>query len=150
MNVVSNTNSVIMEGHLTRDAVIREPRPGFRITRFPIGTNKVYKKQDGQVKEESSFFDVDSFGELADYCKEYGKKGTAVRVIGRLKQERWKDKGGHTRTKVLIIAESVELKPHTNKKQTWAEILETHAEAKNYAMASRAAFEYENQEHVVF
>jgi single-strand DNA-binding protein len=34
-----------------------------------------------------------------------------VRVVGRLKQDRWEDPEGKTRSKVHIVAEHVEFKP---------------------------------------
>jgi single-strand DNA-binding protein len=49
-------------------------------------------------------------------CKEYLTKGRGVRVVGRLKQDRWQDSDGKTRSKVHIVAEHVEFKPKFNGK----------------------------------
>jgi single-strand DNA-binding protein len=38
-----------------------------------------------------------------------------VRVVGRLKQDRWTDPEGKGRSKVLIVAEHVEFKPQPKK-----------------------------------
>jgi single-strand DNA-binding protein len=40
-----------------------------------------------------------------------GHKGRSVRVVGRLKQERWNDTDGKARAKIAIIAEHVEFRP---------------------------------------
>ncbi len=40
-----------------------------------------------------------------------------MRVVGRLKQDRWEDAEGKTRSKVHIIAEHVEFKPKLKGKQ---------------------------------
>jgi single-strand DNA-binding protein len=44
-------------------------------------------------------------------CGEYLKKGRGVRVVGRLKQDRWTDPDGKPHSRVEIIAEHVEFKP---------------------------------------
>jgi single-strand DNA-binding protein len=48
-------------------------------------------------------------------CGEYLKKGRGVRVVGRLKQDRWTDPDGKPRSRVEIVAEHVEFKPQIKK-----------------------------------
>jgi single-strand DNA-binding protein len=40
-----------------------------------------------------------------------GHKGRGVRVVGRLKQSRWTDTDGKTKSRVSIVAEHVEFRP---------------------------------------
>ena len=40
-----------------------------------------------------------------------GLKGRDVRVVGRLKQDTWKDENGKTMSKVYVVAEHIEYKP---------------------------------------
>lgn len=144
MNAVDNVNSVILEGYLTRDTKIREPKAGFRIATFPVATNRVYRRANGQLMGEISYFDIESRGDWVDYCRENGMKGAAARVVGHLRQDHWKDQGGGFHSKVWIVAEHIELKPSSNATQSWAEAVKTHdaaragAEAANYASAARA------------
>ena len=58
-----------------------------------------------------SYFDVTTWARLAEVCGEYLKKGRGVRVVGRLKQDRWTSPEGQGRSKVSIVAEHVEFKP---------------------------------------
>ena len=51
----------------------------------------------------------------AAVCGEYLKKGRGVRVVGRLKQDRWTSPEGQPRSKVSIVAEYVEFKPRAKK-----------------------------------
>jgi len=46
--------------------------------------------------------------------KESLSKGRGVRVVGRLKQDRWIGPDGQGRSKVLIVSEHVEFKPNLN------------------------------------
>ena len=48
-------------------------------------------------------------------CGEYLKKGRGVRVVGRLKQDRWTDADGKGRSRIFIVAEHVEFKPQLKK-----------------------------------
>jgi len=45
---------------------------------------------------------------LAEVCAEYLKKGRGVRVVGRLKQDKWTDADGKPHSRVHIVAEHVE------------------------------------------
>jgi single-strand DNA-binding protein len=54
---------------------------------------------------------VESWSQLAQNCGEVGRKGRGIRVVGRLKQNRWSDAVGNNRSKVIIVAEHVEFRP---------------------------------------
>ena len=71
-----------------------------------------YFKQDGETQKEVAFFDVTTWSRLAEVCGEYFKKGRGVRVVGRLKQDRWTSPEGQGRSKISIVAEHVEFKPN--------------------------------------
>lgn len=73
---------------------------------------RYYKGQnDGRV-EEVSYFDVFTYGVMAEslITKFKLKKGDGVRIVGRLKQSRYKDAHDMECSKVVVIAEHVEVK----------------------------------------
>ena len=106
---MNQLNSIILEGNVVRKAEMSEPTAGFLVCRFPIAVNRKTKTPDGEPKEEVSFFDVETYGEMAEKCSKYCDKGKGVRVVGRLKQSRWED-NNVKRSKVFVIAEHVEYK----------------------------------------
>lgn len=57
------------------------------------------------------FFEIEAYGKVAEYCEKYTTKGRGVRVVGRLKQNRWKDSDGKNVSKVFVVAEHLEYKP---------------------------------------
>jgi single-strand DNA-binding protein len=67
------------------------------------------------MEKEVSFFDVEAWSKLAESCRSMGYKGRGVRVVGRLKQDRWSDTEGKNHSKVSIIAEHVEFRPDFKK-----------------------------------
>ena len=91
---MNNLNSIILEGNLVRDALLTEPAPGFKKCAFSIGVNRFFKNRKNEDVNEASFFDVEAYGKMAEYCGEKAKKGRGVRVVGRLKQDTWKDESG--------------------------------------------------------
>lgn len=57
-----------------------------------------------------------TWGNLAENLKKVNvKKGRGVRVVGRLKQERWKDAEGKSHSKIFVVAEHIELKQQIRK-----------------------------------
>jgi single-strand DNA-binding protein len=57
-----------------------------------------------------------AWGKLADACGANGRKGRGVRVVGRLRQDRWDGADGKTHTRVVIVAEHVEFRPQSQSK----------------------------------
>lgn len=111
---MNNLNSILIEGNLIRDPQTRTTTNGTMICTFSIATNKYYKKGE-MLEREVSFFDVETWSKLAEACYARGKKGRGVRIVGRIKQERWNDKDGKARSKVILVAEHVEFR-HESKK----------------------------------
>jgi single-strand DNA-binding protein len=107
---MNNLNSVLIEGNLVRDPEHGTTSKGMPFCRFSMASNRSYKQDDG-YQEEVSFFDVTAWSRLAEVCGEHLKKGRGVRVVGRLKQDRWTDSEGKNRNRVQIVAEHVEFKP---------------------------------------
>ena len=108
---MNNLNSILIEGTLVRDSQSRTVN-GTALCNFQLATNRYCKKNTGMEKEVS-FFDVESWSKLAEACITKGKKGRGVRVVGRLKQNRWNDNNGKPHSKITIVAEHVEFRPET-------------------------------------
>ena len=107
-------NSVIIEGNLVRDPVLSETPKGTKVCNFTIASNRFYR-QDEDVHKEVTFLDVEAWTKLALYSSRTFEKGKGVRVVGRLKQERWEDKEGNPRSRYKLVAEYVEKRPVFNK-----------------------------------
>ncbi len=107
---MNNLNSIIVEGNLVRDPLLKTIPNGHQVCSFAVASNRFYK-QNEQTEKEVSFFEVETWSKLAQTCGEILKKGRGVRVVGRLKQDRWEDAAGKTQTRIKIVAEHVEFKP---------------------------------------
>ena len=107
---MNNLNSILLEGNLTRDPELRYTPKGTPVCTLVLSSVRTYKL-DGERHEEVSFIEASTAGKLATVCAEHLQKGRGVRVVGRIKQERWEDADGNTRSKVLIVSEHVEFQP---------------------------------------
>jgi single-strand DNA-binding protein len=107
---MNNLNSIIIEGNMVRDPLLRSTAKGTSLCTFSIASNRFYK-QDSGLENEVSFFDVETWSQLAESCYDLGHKGRGVKVVGRLKQARWNGPDGKPRSRVAIVAEHVEFRP---------------------------------------
>ncbi|SFJ04897.1 single-strand DNA-binding protein [Treponema bryantii] len=132
---MNQLNSLILEGNLVRDSVLSEPVPGFKKCAFSVGVNRFYKNKKNEDVNEVSFFDVEAYGKMAEYCEEKAKKGRGVRVVGRLKQDTWKDSNGKSVSKVYVVAEHIEYRP-VKKTEEVSEAADTKTLAEKAAEAT--------------
>jgi len=111
---MNNLNSILIEGNLVRDPLLRSTPKGTQVCTMSLASNRYYK-QDSGFEKEVSFFDVETWSRLAEACYNKGRKGRGVRVVGRLKQDRWSGPDGKPHSKVSIVAEHVEFRPEFKK-----------------------------------
>lgn len=100
----NNLNSVSLSGNLTAAPEIRYGSGGGAILTFTLAVNRKYGE-----KEDVSFIDVKIFGKLGEAINQYLDKGKGVIVGGRLNQERWQNSEGENRSKVVVIADFIEM-----------------------------------------
>jgi len=111
---MNNLNSILIEGNLVKDPLLRSTPKGTHVCVMSLASNRFYK-HDSNFQKEVSFFEIESWSRLADSCYNKGRKGRGVRIIGRLKQDRWNGADGKPHSKISIIAEQVEFRPEFKK-----------------------------------
>jgi single-strand DNA-binding protein len=108
---MNSLNSILLEGNLVRDPESKTLPSGSQVCSFALASDRFFKQAEGELEKEVSYFDVEAWARLGLTCSQNLKKGRGVRVVGRLKQDRWLDPEGKQRTKVKVVAEHVEFKP---------------------------------------
>lgn len=101
-------NTVTLSGNMTRAAELRFTPAGVATAQFGLAVNR--RRRDAQThewKEETSFFDVVAYGQLAENLCETTDRGFRVTVAGRLEHRTWQTSGGEKRSKTEVVAESV-------------------------------------------
>lgn len=104
---MANLNVVMVIGNLTKDPESRAVGES-QVASFSIATNRKWKGGDGTQKEQVSYFDCEGWGKTGELVMQYLKKGRRVLVSGRLQQDRWQSPEGQNRSRVKIVAESVQ------------------------------------------
>jgi len=102
-------NKIILAGNLTRDVEIRYTSGGNAIGKVGLATNRKFKSQTGEQKEEVMFIDLTFFGRTAEIANQYLKKGSKVLVDGRLTLEQWNAQDGSKRSKHTITVENLQM-----------------------------------------
>ncbi|GAB4468670.1 MAG: hypothetical protein Kow00124_03040 [Anaerolineae bacterium] len=108
-------NKVMIIGHLGRDPEMRYTPSGRPVTSFSVVTTRTWTSNEGERHEESEWFNVVAWGNLAEICNQYLTKGQQVYVEGRLQTRGWEDEEGkkHYRTE-LVASEMIVLGDRRN------------------------------------
>ena len=106
-------NSIILEGNICKECSVTQTAGGITAGTFTMEVVRHYKDSNGMTVNEKSYFDVYTYGSLADFASEL-EEGRGIRIVGRLKQEFFTD-CGLKRSKVVVIAEHIEVKPDFKK-----------------------------------
>jgi len=95
---MNNLNSVLLEGNLVRNPErVELGENASKMTKYTIAVNRFFRDAKVEAVEKVMFFTIQTWGALAKSWLTYLNKGRRVRVVGRLRQERWTDKDGGNR-----------------------------------------------------
>ena len=97
-------NKVMVIGHLGKDPEMRYTPSGRPVTTFSVAVSRSWNTADGERRSETEWFNIVSWGNLAEICKQYLHKGQQVYIEGRLQTRRWEDKEGQKHTNVEVVA----------------------------------------------
>jgi single-strand DNA-binding protein len=91
-------------GYLGRDPEMRYTSSGKPVTTFSVATNRSWSSASGERHEETEWFTVVAWGNLAEICKQHLSKGSQVYIEGRLQTRRWEDTEGKKHAAVEVVA----------------------------------------------
>ncbi len=136
-------NQIIIEGNVVRDSTVKETPKGTKVCIMPIASNRSYRDGNGEYQSEVGYFDIQAWGQgFSERVVRLGTKGRGVRVVGRIKQDRWKDENGKSKEKTYIIAEHIEFKGGTKSAESDGKNIENpDSELKNLEVAAKGAVE---------
>ena len=96
-------NKVMIIGNLGRDPEMRYTPQGKPVTSMTLAVNRNWTTSEGERREETEWFNVVAWGDLAEVCNKYLTKGQRVYFEGRLQTRSWESQDGqkHSRTEVV-------------------------------------------------
>jgi single-strand DNA-binding protein len=101
-------STVTIVGNVTRDPEIRYTAGGAAKATFGVAVGRRWQnRQTNEWEEQTSFFNVVCWREMAENVSESIGKGSRVVVTGRLEQRSWETDNGDKRSVVEIVADEV-------------------------------------------
>ncbi len=110
-------NKVFLIGNLTKDPELRYTPQGTAVSNLRIAVNTPFKDRNGQQQRDTCFINVVAWGQTAELCNQYLKKGRLILVEGRLRSRSWQDHEGKNRTSIEIRAERVQFMPQSTREE---------------------------------
>ncbi len=102
-------NKIMLIGNLGRDPELQVTSDGTPFTRFSLAVSRNYKTSSGEKREETEWFNIVAWRQLAEICERFLHKGSKVYIEGRVMQRKYTDKNGLERTSVDVNATDMEI-----------------------------------------
>ena len=96
-------NRVQLIGYLGKDPESKFTPTGKKVAHFSLAVSNRWKDKSGETKESTEWVNIEAWGRLGEVCQEYLKKGSLVFLEGRLKTDKYEDKG-ETRYYTKVVA----------------------------------------------
>jgi single-strand DNA-binding protein len=96
-------NRVQLIGRLGKDPESKFIPTGKKVTHFSLAVDNRWKDKNGETKESTEWVNIEAWGRLGEVCQEYLKKGSLIFLEGRLKTDKYEDKG-ETRYFTKVVA----------------------------------------------
>ncbi len=100
-------NRVQLIGYLGKDPESRYTPNGKRVAHFSLAVTQRWKTA-GELKEYTDWVNIEAWGRLAEICQEYLHKGSLVYIEGRLKTDKYEDKG-ETKYYTKVVALTLQM-----------------------------------------
>ncbi len=92
-------NKSIILGNLAQDVELKATNSGKSVGSFSVAVNRKVGE-----KQEVSFIGCQAWDKTAEAIAKFFKKGDAILVEGRLKQESW-EKDGKKNSRIILVVE---------------------------------------------
>ena len=97
-------NKVMVIGNVGRDPEMRYTPSGQPVTSFSVATSRGWRDSNGERHQDTEWFNVVAWGDLAEVCKRHFRKGQEVYVEGRLQTRSWEDREGKKCFRTEVVA----------------------------------------------
>jgi len=101
-------NTIMVAGNLTKDPVLRRTSNGTPVANFFLASNRRFRDNSGQWREDVCYVGVVAWYKLAESCYEYLHKGSAVLVDGELQSRNLRSADGTSRNVVEVKARRIQ------------------------------------------
>tara|TARA_B100000029_G_C17370537_1_gene885995 strand:+ start:310 stop:717 length:408 start_codon:yes stop_codon:yes gene_type:complete len=100
-------NKFMVIGNVGTDPEMRYTPNGNAVTSFRLATSRGYTTADGERRQDTEWFTVVAWNQLAEQCNQFLTKGRRAYVEGRIRSHTWAGQDGQNRFRNEIIADRV-------------------------------------------
>lgn len=114
-------NKIILIGNLGKDPEMSYTQNGTAVTKFSLAVSKRVAKgtqKEGERQDDTDWFNIVAWNNLAETCNTYLHKGQKVCVEGRLSIRKYMNKDNVQQTAVDVIINEMEMLSPKNAQST--------------------------------
>jgi single-strand DNA-binding protein len=105
---VAGENTVVLVGNITGDPELRYSPQGVPVLTVGLAvTRRWLDRASDKWNEETSFFDLVCWRDLAEHVRESLRRGNRVIAVGRLVQRSWEDRDGNRRSRIEVLVDDI-------------------------------------------
>lgn len=105
--MVRGYNRIILMGNLARDPEMRYTASKQAVARLTVAVGRTWRDHEGNQQEHTDFIPVVVWGNQAENCEKYLRKGRPILVEGRLQIRNYETQGGDKRWVTEVVAQNV-------------------------------------------
>ena len=126
-------NKVMVIGNMGRDPELRYTPSGKPVTSFSLASSRSWIAPDGERREETEWFNVVAWGNLAEICSQKLSKSQQVYIEGRLQTRSWEDEHGQRHFRTEVVANEMIILGPRGEKSISSDNRNEHDFEKNYS-----------------
>ncbi|MBO9312158.1 MAG: single-stranded DNA-binding protein [Chloroflexus sp.] len=101
-------NKILIIGRLGADPEFRHTAAGTPVATFRVAAGHQWRDQNGNLHEETEWFNVVAWNRLAEICHQYLSRGARVYIEGRLQTRTWTDaQTGQARSRLEVVMQDM-------------------------------------------
>jgi single-strand DNA-binding protein len=101
-------NKILIIGRLGADPELRHTAAGTPVATFRVAASHQWRDRNGNLHEETEWFNVVAWNRLAEICHQYLSRGARVYIEGRLQTRTWTDaQTGQARSRLEVVMQDM-------------------------------------------
>ncbi len=108
-------NKVMLIGNVGRDPNVRylegnnPGAQGRKVATFTLATSERFRDRNGETRENTEWHNIVAWGQPADVCERFVRKGTQLYIEGRLRTRKYTDAQGMEKYTTEINVDTLQL-----------------------------------------
>ena len=101
-------NTCAFTGNVCREPELKSTPTGIPVLTFGLAVNERRKGQDGSWTDYGNFLNCVMYGSRAESVSRYLSKGMKVAIQASAHQDRWQDRDGRNKEKIVFKIDEIE------------------------------------------